>query len=46
VPEKLEPVLLETVREWVKANWPFAKVAYPGVDIPTDAWNALQDSTR
>ena len=44
--EKLAPVLLEKVREWIKTSWPFTKVAYLGVDIPTDAWNALQDSTR
>lgn len=27
--EKLEPELRETVREWIKSNWPFAKVDYP-----------------
>jgi YVTN family beta-propeller protein len=44
--EGLEPVLLEKVREWMKTSWPFAKVGYPGVDVPMDTWNALQDSSR
>jgi virginiamycin B lyase len=30
--EGLEPVLLETVRDWVKISWPFAHVAYPGME--------------
>ena len=44
--EKLEPMLLEKVREWVKTSWPFAKVAYPGIDVSMEAWNALQDFTQ
>jgi len=44
--EGLEPILLEKVREWVKTSWPFAKVAYPGIDVSTTAWNALQDSSQ
>ena len=44
--EGLEKVLLETVREWVKTSWPFKKVAYPGIDVSMEAWNALQDSSR
>jgi len=38
---KLEPVLEKAVREWVKAKWPFAKVAYPGRDMSMTEWNAL-----
>ena len=35
---------LETaVRAWVKAKWPFQKVAYPGLDMPMEQWNALAD---
>ena len=41
--EGLDAVLLEKVREWVKTSWPFAKVAYPGIDVSTEAWNALPD---
>ncbi len=35
-----------SVREWVKAKWPFGeqKVAFPGLsDMPMDKWNALPD---
>ena len=41
--EGLEAVLLDKVREWVKASWPFAKVAYPGIDVSMEAWNSLPD---
>jgi virginiamycin B lyase len=44
--ENLEPELLEAVRAWIKTNWPFAKVAYPGVDVPMATWNALPDAGR
>jgi hypothetical protein len=37
----LEPVLEKTVRDWVKAKWPFKTVAFPGRDISTTEWNAL-----
>jgi YVTN family beta-propeller protein len=40
---KLEPALEAAVREWVKAKWPFKKVAYPGRDISMSEWNALPD---
>jgi YVTN family beta-propeller protein len=39
----LEPKLEAAVREWIKAKWPFKKVAYPGRDISIDEWNALPD---
>jgi streptogramin lyase len=41
--EGLDAVLIDKVREWVKTSWPFAKVAYPGIDVSLEAWNALQD---
>jgi YVTN family beta-propeller protein len=41
--EGLDAVLIDKVREWVKTSWPFAKVAYPGIDVSMEAWNALQD---
>jgi virginiamycin B lyase len=44
--EGLDAVLLGRVREWVKTAWPFAKVAYPGIDVSTEAWNALQDFSQ
>jgi hypothetical protein len=27
-------------RAWVASDWPFARVAYPGRDIPWDEWRA------
>lgn len=42
----LEPVLEAAVREWVKAKWPFQKVAFPGRDIPMNQWNALPNTTE
>lgn len=29
------------IRDWVRQSWPFAKVAYPGRDIPWTAWRNL-----
>jgi hypothetical protein len=29
------------VRDWLATRWPFATVAYPGRDVPWDAWRAL-----
>ncbi len=29
----LDEILLATVKEWLKEEWPFEKVAYPGRDI-------------
>lgn len=42
--ENLQPLLEQKVREWIKTSWPFAKVAFPGVDVPISEWNALPDA--
>lgn len=39
----LLPVLQAKVKDWVKSSWPFTKVAFPGIDIPMQEWNALPD---
>jgi YVTN family beta-propeller protein len=46
VKENLQPVLEQKVREWIKTSWPFAKVAYVGMDVSMSEWNALPDSDR
>lgn len=38
----LDPILFDTVKDWIAAEWPFSKVAYPGRDIPWDRWNSLK----
>jgi len=38
----LDPILFATVKDWVAAEWPFSKVAYPGREIPWDRWNLLK----
>ncbi len=38
--------LEKAVRSWIAAEWPFAKPAYPGRDIPWDQWNALGTQKR
>jgi hypothetical protein len=42
--EGLEPLLTAKVRQWIKTEWPFAKVAFPGVDIPMTTWNSLPEA--
>jgi hypothetical protein len=44
--ENLQPQLEAKVREWIKTSWPFAKVAFPGLDVSMSAWNALPDAGR
>lgn len=34
----LEEELSKTVKEWIKKEWPFKNVAYPGRDIPWSKW--------
>lgn len=41
VAENLQPMLEAKVREWIKTQWPFAKVAFPGLDVTMSDWNAL-----
>jgi hypothetical protein len=42
----LGPALEAKVREWIKTSWPFARVAYPGLDVPMSEWNALPDASE
>lgn len=42
--ENLQPLLEAKVREWIKASWPFAKVAFPGLDVSLSDWNTLPDA--
>jgi YVTN family beta-propeller protein len=44
--ENLQPVLEQKVREWIKTSWPFAKVAYPGIDVSMADWNALPNASE
>jgi hypothetical protein len=44
--EDLQLLLLSKVKDWVKASWPFKNVAWPGIEITTQAWNALPDAGR
>lgn len=37
----LETYLLQLVKQWLAAAWPFTKVAFPGREISWDDWNAL-----
>jgi hypothetical protein len=39
----LDPVLYDTVKNWVKEEWPFNKVAYPGRDIDWTTWESLAE---
>jgi virginiamycin B lyase len=42
--ENLQPLLEAKVRNWIKTSWPFAKVAFPGLDVSLSAWNTLPDA--
>ena len=36
----LEEKLFKTVKAWIKSDWPFDKVAYPGRDIGWNTWES------
>lgn len=36
--EGMDTILFETVKQWIKEEWPFGNVAYPGRDISWDQW--------
>lgn len=38
----LDPILLETVKKWIREKWPFRKVAYPGRDTDWETWKSLE----
>jgi hypothetical protein len=40
----LEERLMLTVRGWVQREWPFARVVYPGRDLPWEEWDTLPDA--
>lgn len=42
----LEERLYRTVQEWLRADWPFEKVAFPGRDIDWPAWRAIPLEAR
>jgi hypothetical protein len=42
----LDSSLCDAVKLWLKSEWPFASVAFPGRDIDWDTWNAIPDEKR
>ena len=38
--------LFEVVRDWLAAEWPFEKVAYPGREIDWESWNKIPEEAR
>jgi len=42
----LDASLCDAVKLWLKSEWPFANVAFPGRDIEWAIWNAIPDEKR
>jgi hypothetical protein len=42
----LEERLYETVQQWLRADWPFNKVAFPGRDVDWATWRAIPLEAR
>jgi hypothetical protein len=38
----MDPILFESVKKWIKNEWPFKKVAYPGRSISWEDWENMQ----
>lgn len=39
----LDPKLFGSVKEWVKREWPFDNVAYPGREIDWKTWQSMKE---
>ena len=42
----LEDRLYDRVKNWIKTDWPFTSVAFPGRDIAWDIWKAIPTEPR
>lgn len=42
----LEDRLYAALSAWIKSDWPFSSVAFPGRSISWEAWRAIQDEPR
>lgn len=42
----LESRLHATVKDWIRARWPFRSVGYPGRDVSWEAWRAIPNERR
>ncbi len=40
----LEASVGQAFRDWLKRDWPFQEIAFPGRDIPWNKWRALPES--
>ena len=38
----LDTILFKTVKQWIKNEWPFKNVAYPGREIKWEEWKLLK----
>ena len=38
----LDPILFDTVKKWIKNDWPFNEVAYPGREISWEKWEQMK----
>ena len=42
----LEDRLYTTVKDWIREDWPFTRVAFPGRDMTWEAWRAIPNERR
>ncbi len=42
----LDTSLYDVVQHWLKSEWPFENVAFPGREINWDSWNAIPNEKR
>ena len=40
--EGLDPILFDSVKQWVSEEWPFKNAGYPGREISWEKWNSLE----
>jgi hypothetical protein len=44
--KELDPKLMAAVQSWLKKDWPFKKVGFPGREIEWKAWETISDVKR
>ena len=40
--EGFDAILFNNIKQWIKEDWPFKKVAYPGREITWEEWDSMK----
>ena len=46
VDDGYDQILYKTVTDWIEADWPFKKPAYPGRSVSWEDWESLEKAVK